>query len=81
MILVSGSMLVPFYRRLSSLEVSCAIALAGRLLDGKLWDGESPIRFDDVYAVAKKIKHLTDKDFLLFSLDEFVQTDVNQETT
>ncbi len=51
-----------------------AILIAGRLIDGKLWDGESPIRFDDVYAVAKKVKHLTDKDFSLFTLDEFVQT-------
>ena len=48
--------------------------LAGRLIDGKLWDGESPIRFDDVYAVAKKMKHLTDRDFSLFSLDDFVQS-------
>ncbi len=35
-----------------------ATLLAGRLIDGKLWDGESPIRFDDVYAVVKKMKHL-----------------------
>ena len=51
-----------------------ATMLAGRLIDGKLWDGESPIRFDDVYAVAKKMKHLTDRDFSLFSLDDFVQS-------
>lgn len=50
-----------------------ATMLAGRLIDGKLWDGESPIRFDDVYAVAKKMKHLTDRDFSLFSLEDFVQ--------
>lgn len=50
-----------------------ATMLAGRLIDGKLWDGESPIRFDDVYAVAKKIKHLTERDFSLFSLEDFVQ--------
>ena len=50
-----------------------ATILAGRLIDGKLWDGETPIRFDDVYAVAKKMKHLTDKDFSLFMLDDFVQ--------
>lgn len=48
-----------------------AVQIAGRLIDGGLWDGESPICFDDVYAVAKKVKHLTDKDFSLFSLDEF----------
>ncbi len=52
-----------------------AVQIAGRLIDGKLWDGESPIRFDDVYAVAKKIKHLTDKDFSLFTLDKFVKTE------
>lgn len=51
-----------------------AAILAGRLIDGQLWDGESPIRIDDVYAVSKKMQHLTDKDFLLFSLDDFVQT-------
>jgi hypothetical protein len=50
-----------------------ATILAGRLIDGKLWDGETPIRFNDVYATAKKMKHLTDKDFSLFALDDFVQ--------
>jgi hypothetical protein len=48
--------------------------LAGRLIDGKLWDGETPIRFDDVYAVAKKMKHLTEKDLSLFTLEDFVQS-------
>ncbi len=52
-----------------------ATLLAGRLSDGKLWDGDSPIRFDDVYAVAKKMKHLTDKDLSLFTLEDFVQVD------
>ncbi len=52
-----------------------AAALAGRLIDGKLWDGNSPICFDDVYAVAKKMKHLTDKDLSLFTLEDFVQVD------
>src|SRR5690606_13762255 len=50
-----------------------ATMLAGRLIDGKLWDGETPIRFDDVYAVAKKMKHLTEKDLSLFTLEDFVQ--------
>lgn len=50
-----------------------AVALAGRLIDGKLWDGETPIRFEDVYRVAKKMKFLTDKDFSLFTLTDFVQ--------
>jgi hypothetical protein len=51
-----------------------ATMLAGRLIDGKLWDGETPIRFDDVYAVAKKMKHLSNKEIgSLFTLEEFVQ--------
>ena len=50
-----------------------ATMLAGRLIDGKLWDGESPIRFDDVYAAAKKMKGLTDKELgALFTLEDFV---------
>jgi hypothetical protein len=49
-----------------------AVALAGRLIDGKLWDGQTPIRFEDVYRVAKKMKFLTDKDFSLFELTDFV---------
>lgn len=51
-----------------------AAIIAGRLIDGQLWDGESSIRIDDVYAVSKKMQHLTDKDFSLFDLDDFVQT-------
>ena len=47
--------------------------IAGRLIDGKLWDGKSPIRIDDVYAVQKKLKHLSDKDLSLFDLTDFVQ--------
>jgi hypothetical protein len=52
-----------------------AVILAGRLIDGKLWDGESPIRFNDVYAVAKQMKQLQDNDLLLFTLEDFVETD------
>mgnify|MGYP001501903563 CR=1 FL=1 len=33
-----------------------AVVLAGKQIDGKLWDGDSPIRIDDVYALAKKMK-------------------------
>ncbi len=50
-----------------------AVLLAGRLIDGKLWDGETPIRFEDVPGVARKMKYLTDGDFALFKLDDFVQ--------
>jgi hypothetical protein len=50
-----------------------AVLIAGRLIDGKLWDGETPIRFDDVHRVAKKITPLLDKELSLFSLEDFVQ--------
>jgi hypothetical protein len=50
-----------------------AVQLAAILIDGKLWDGETPIRIDDVYALAKKMKHLTARDMPLFSLTDFVQ--------
>lgn len=53
-----------------------AVLLAGKLIDGKLWDGESPIRFDDVYATAKKMKFLTERDLSLFTLADFVQVGV-----
>src|SRR5690606_3280082 len=51
-----------------------AVLMAGKLIDGKLWDGETPIRFDDVYRVAKKMKFLTAADFSLFKLEDFVDT-------
>jgi hypothetical protein len=50
-----------------------AVQLAAILIDGKLWDGDTPIRIDDVYALAKKMKHLTVRDMALFSLTDFVQ--------
>jgi hypothetical protein len=50
-----------------------AVLLAGKLIDGKLWDGETPIRFDDVYRVARKMKFLTAADFSLFKLEDFVE--------
>ena len=50
-----------------------AVIIAGRLIDGKLWDGQSPIRIDDVYAVQKKLQHLTERDLSLFELTDFVQ--------
>ena len=55
-----------------------AVALAGRLIDGRLWDGQTPIRFEDVYRVAKKMKFLTNGDFALFTLTDFVQ--ISDET-
>jgi hypothetical protein len=51
-----------------------AVLIAGKLIAGGLWDGESPIRINDVYATMKKMQQLTDKDFSLFNLEDFVQT-------
>jgi hypothetical protein len=56
------------------------VLIAGKLIDGKLWDGESPIRIDDVYTLAKKMKHLTERDLSLFALTDFVQTGKLVET-
>lgn len=50
-----------------------AVQIAALLIEGKLWDGETPIRIDDVYALAKKMKHLTARDLSLFNLTDFVQ--------
>ncbi len=56
-----------------------AVLLAGKLIDGRLWDGDSPIRIDDVYALAKKLKHLTERDLSLFTLEDFVQIENTSE--
>ena len=56
-----------------------AVLIAGKLIVGGLWDSESPIRINDVYATMKKMQHLTDKDFSLFKLEDFVQTDAITE--
>lgn len=58
-----------------------AVLIAGRLIAGGLWDGESPIRINDVYATMKKMQHLTDKDFSLFNLEDFVHTGAITEET
>jgi len=50
-----------------------AVLIAGKLIDGKLWDGASPIRIDDVYAVQRKLKHLSEREMSLFALEDFVQ--------
>jgi hypothetical protein len=49
-----------------------AVLIAAKLIDGGLWDGASPIRVDDVYATMRKMKHLTDSEMGLFSLEDFV---------
>jgi hypothetical protein len=58
-----------------------AVLIAGKLIAGGLWDGVSPIRINDVYATMKKMQHLTDKDFSLFNLEDFVQTGAITEET
>jgi hypothetical protein len=58
-----------------------AMQLAGRLVDGKLWDGKTPIRFEDVYAVERKMKHLSAPEFALFSLTDFVQVGAAEAQT
>ena len=50
-----------------------AVLIGGKLIDGKLWDGSTPIRIDDVYAVQRKLKHLSDAEMGLFALEDFVQ--------
>lgn len=50
-----------------------AVLIAGKLIDGKLWDGASPIRIEDVYATMKKMKHLSEREMSLFTLEDFVQ--------
>lgn len=50
-----------------------AVLIAGKLIDGKLWDAQSPIRIEDVYATLKKMKHLSEREMSLFTLEDFVQ--------
>jgi hypothetical protein len=56
-----------------------ATMLAGRLIDGKLWDGNTPIQFENVNEVAKKMKLLTEKDLSMFTLTDFVKVDTVSE--
>jgi hypothetical protein len=50
-----------------------AALIAAKLIDGKLWDGQSPIRIYDVYTTMKKMKHLSEREMSLFTLEDFVQ--------
>jgi len=56
-----------------------AVLIAGKLIDGKLWDGISPIRIDDVYVTMKKMKHLSEREMSLFTLEDFVQVSGTME--
>jgi hypothetical protein len=58
-----------------------AVLIAGRLIAGGLWDGESPIHIDDVYATMKRMKHLADEEFSLFTLEDFVRTGTVMEAS
>lgn len=77
--LKKGTKMVPIsHLRIISGETDAAtyrqaVLIAGRLIDGKLWNGESAILLGDVYALAKKPKHLSDKDLSLFTLEDFTQ--------
>lgn len=56
-----------------------AVLLAGRLIDGKLWDVKSPIRIDDVADAQRKLKHLSDKEMSLFTLEDFAHRVTGEE--
>jgi hypothetical protein len=58
-----------------------AVLIAGKLIDGKLWDGTSPIRIDDVYTTMKKMKHLSEREMSLFTLEDFVQVGGTTDAT
>jgi hypothetical protein len=51
-----------------------ALTLAGRLIDGGLWDGESPLHIPDVYALGRKMKPYQTKELVLFTLEELLDT-------
>lgn len=55
-------------------ERAAVLALAGRLIDGKLWDASLPIRIRDVDDATRKLKYLSDKELALFTLEEFAST-------
>lgn len=54
-----------------------ALQQVGKLLEGKLWDGKSPIIISDVFELLKKIKHLTARDLSMFVLTDFVEIGVD----
>lgn len=56
-----------------------AVIIAGRLIDGKLWDGKCHICITDVDAAQGKLKHLSDKEIGLFTLDDFAQRVADEE--
>ncbi len=77
--LKKGVMAVPIsYLKITGGETDAAayrqaVQIAGKLVSGGLWDGKTPIRFDDVYRAHKKISGLSDKELSLFTLEDFAQ--------
>ena len=51
-----------------------ALTLAGHLIDGGLWDGETPLHIPDVYALGRKMKPYQTKELTLFTLEELLDT-------
>ena len=49
-----------------------AMQLAGRLIDAGVWDGETPLRIPDVYALARRLKPYRTNELQLFTLAELV---------
>ena len=50
-----------------------AMQLAGRLIDAGVWDGETPLRIPDVYALARRLKPYRTNELQLFTLAELVE--------
>jgi hypothetical protein len=78
--LAKGTRAVPISRvKLLDGETDAAayqqvLTLAGRLIDGGLWDGESPLHIPDVYALGRKMKPYQTKELALFTLEELLDT-------
>lgn len=50
-----------------------AAKIGGRLLDAKLWDGQSPLALADMHTVWRTLQRLDDKTLAaLYTLDDFV---------
>ena len=49
-----------------------ALALAGRLIDGGLWDGETSLHIPDVSTLARKMKPYQTNELTLFTLEELL---------
>lgn len=64
-------------REVGDANYQAALQQVSKLLDGKLWDGKSPIVIRDVPTLLKKMKHLTARDLSLFTLTDFVEIGVD----